>query len=874
MGEVHRATDTNLKRQVAIKVLPPSVAGDAERLARFQREAEVLAKLNDPHIAQIYGLEKADGVTALVMELVEGPTLADRIATGAIPIDEALSIARQIAAALEAAHEAGIVHRDLKPANIKVREDGATKVLDFGLAKLIETGAAGQGNPNVTASPTITSPAMMTGVGVILGTAAYMSPEQAKGRPADKRSDIWAFGCVLYEMLTAKRAFEGEDVSETLANVIKTEPNWAALSPEVSSSLRTLVRGCLEKDRARRIADISTALFVINSSELGADRPPAPPAGSRKRIGWRIAAAVVMTASLSGAAAWWASTRFRPPPESPAVARFLFTLPAYQQFSGTLDEVLAISPDSSRIVYRANQALFVRPVGAIESTLIPGSEGTGTGIAFSPDGRSLAFFAAGALKRLDVGGGTAIKLCDLETPSLGISWTSDGIFFAVPGRGILRLAESGGTPKVIVPQQGEEVLSAAQMLPDHHTLLFETARRRELEGSIVIQSIDGGNRRTIVEKASNAKYSRSGQIIYVSNRTMYALPFDVSTLQATHDPVTVIEGVRGMGSRNLPSFSISDSGSLVYLPGSPDGRQSLSVVDRKGNIVDTLKLAPAYYESPRLSPDGKRLAVGINDGKTADIWIYDLDGSSTPRRLTFAGRNNRFPTWSPDGERVAFQSDQEGDSGIFLQSLRSGKAERLTKPEAKDEQHVPHSWSSQDDRLAFTSGTGLKQGVWVLSMRDRKASRLADGSTPTWSPDGRWFAYQNTALTVVVEPYPPTGQKYQVPDVPSHHPLWSRDGTELYYMGGNSGNADSAGRTQNVLSIRKISSRQQFSFGQATLVPSTLLSVLLQGVTDGYDVTRDGTVLTPIETVAGESRPSVLVVLNWLQELKVRVPTK
>jgi serine/threonine-protein kinase len=872
MGEVYRARDTNLGRDVAIKILPEAFTDDAERRARFKREAQMLASLNHSNIAGIFGLEESDGVRALVMELVEGPTLADRISEGRLPVDEALPIARQIAAALQAAHEAGIVHRDLKPANVKVRDDGATKVLDFGLAKLIDAveGPAKAGLPGATQSPTITTPAM-TVAGVILGTAAYMSPEQAKGRSADKRADTWAFGCVLYEMLTGRAAFRGDDISDTLANVLKTEPDWAALPPETSSSVRTLIRGCLEKDRARRIADISTALFVIDNPGLGITTPDAAatPTASTSRFAWSIAAAVVLTAMATGGAAWWASTRMRPPRESPPVARFLFTLPADQQFSGTIDEVLAISPDGSRIVYRANQVLFVRPVGAIESTIIPGSEG-GTGLAFSPDGRSLAFFAAGALKRLDVGGGTAAKLCDLEAPPLGISWTGDGVFFAT-SRGIMQLAESGGTPKVMVSAQDGEVLSAPQMLPDHRTLLFATARSRELEGRIVVQSIDGGAQRTIVEKGSNPKYARSGHIVYVSNRTLYALPFDASALQATHDPVTMIEGVRGMGSRNVPSFSISETGALVYLPGSPDGRQSLSLIDRKGNIVDTLTLAPAHYESPRLSPDGRRLAASINDGKEANIWIYDLDGSATPRRLTFTGRNNRFPVWSPDSERIAFQSDQDGDSGIFLQSLRSGKAERLTKPEAKDEQHVPHSWSMHDDRLAFTSVTGPKPMVWVLSLRERKVSPFAEGSTPTWSPDGRWLAYQNTALTVVVEPYPPSGEKYQVPDVPSHHPLWSRDGSELYYMGGR---ADASGRSQNVLSIRKLSSRPQFSFGAATLVPATLLSQLLQGAANNYDVDREGRLLTPVETIAGESRPTVLVVLNWNEELKQRVPAR
>jgi len=417
MGEVYRAHDSKLDRDVAIKILPDLLAADPERIARFDREAKVLATLNHPHIAHIYGVEDSDGVRALVMELVEGPTLADRIAQGPIPLDEALPIARQIAEALEAAHEQGIVHRDLKPANIKIRGDGVVKVLDFGLAKLTQA-EPDAGAMNLSQSPTITSPAMMTGAAVLLGTAAYMSPEQAKGRAADKRSDIWAFGCVLYEMLTGKRAFDGEDVSDTLANVFKTPPDWSALPANIPMPVRALATNCLEKDRNRRVADISTALFILGNPTLTTDGPimELPRREWPARPALVLSVAVILTSTLSSLA-WWS---FRPASPQPIIARYAIALAEGQQFSGTANVVVAISPDGTRIAYIANRRLYVRSMAELDARPVPGTESLEDVMApaFSPDGRSIAFWSSSALRKIPVTGGTPATLCQADRPPM------------------------------------------------------------------------------------------------------------------------------------------------------------------------------------------------------------------------------------------------------------------------------------------------------------------------------------------------------------------------------------------------------------------------------------------------------------------------
>jgi serine/threonine-protein kinase len=538
MGEVYRATDSNLKRSVAIKVLPASVAGDADRLARFQREAEVLAALNHPNIGSIYGLEKTPDFTALIMELVEGDDLSQRIARGPIPLDEALPIAKQIADALEAAHEQGIVHRDLKPANIKVRADGTVKVLDFGLAKAMDS-AGGTGG-SATMSPTITTPAM-TQAGMILGTAAYMSPEQAKGRAADRRSDAWAFGCVVYEMLSGRRAYEGDDVSDTLAAVLRGEPDWAALPPETPAAVTALLRHCLVKDRHQRVSGLAAAQFVFAQhaaliSQANSVRMASGPArGRRWGLIATVAAALSITAVLAGTLGW----RLKPSLPAPPVARFPLVLPASQLFGAFARHVVAVSPDGTLIVYVANSRLFLRSIGELDLHPLIGSESalTVSTPAFSPDSRSIAYHADGVIKRIAVSGGAAVSMCQTQgslyvgeasNPN-GMTWDDTGIVFARMNSGIFRCPPNGGAPERLAEIKDGELAQGPQLLPDGSTLIFAVAKaadgsNRWDRAQIVAQSLKTGQRKTLLTGGSDPRYLPTGHLLYAFGGTIWRAP--------------------------------------------------------------------------------------------------------------------------------------------------------------------------------------------------------------------------------------------------------------------------------------------------------------------------------------------------------------
>ena len=878
MGEVYRARDVDLNREVALKILPEPFALDSDRLARFKREAQVLASLNHPNIAAIHGFEESNGVQALVLELVEGPTLADRIARGPVPIVEALPIARQIAEGLEAAHEQGIVHRDLKPANVKLRPDSAVKVLDFGLAKVLQPEATTGGD--LTASPTITSRSMVER-GVILGTAAYMSPEQARGRPADKRSDVWAFGAVLYEMLSGQMAFKGEDVYETLSAVVGRDIDWTALPAATPPSVRRLIERCLDRDPRHRLRDIGEARIVLES--------PGPPAivgpllaPARPSSRWRRAVPVALAAIVAAAAAGLAwQFKLSPPLQ---VARLSFPIPEGQSLSSGARRVLAISPDGTQMVYAAAPAgLYLRSLSASEPTLIRGTEGDTTlgEPAFSPDGQWIVFtgFLDKTLRKVPVSGGAPVPLRPVGSVH-GVTWESGGILFVEPGKGIMRVDANTGASAVLVATDGSGEFQGPQTLPDGQHLLFTlaagTGPDRWDKARVVVQSLTSGQRTTLFEGGSDARYLPTGHIVYAVGGSLFAVAFDLRRLEVSGPKVSIIEGVRRAPGPSATAggaqFSVASNGSLVYVPGAVTALWDLGITDLRGE-VKTFDLPPGSYEAPRVSPDGKRIAFGTDDGKEAIVSTLEMSGLSPMKRLTYGG-NNRFPTWSPDSKSVVFQSDRDGDRGLFWQPADGGEAARLTKPDA-GEAHEPESWHG--DTLLFSVTKGSDVSLQMLSLKDRKPTPFADvhSSTRTgavFSPDGRWVAYATTErgiTTISVRPFPAVpGVRHQLLPRSSQpkHPVWSADSKQLFYNPG-------PGQFESV----SVTTLPTFAFGNPVALPRPFPGAA-PNVRRPYDITPDGRFVSAIAAGQSPSRrptaPQIQVVLNWFTELKQRVPTR
>ena len=684
MGEVYRARDTRLKREVALKILPDSVAADPERLARFQREAEVLASLNHQHIAQIHGLEKSDGITALVMELVEGEDLAHRIAQGPIPIDDSLSIAKQIAEALEAAHDQGIIHRDLKPANIKVTPDGVVKVLDFGLAKLAQTHTAAV-RADVTASPTITSPALMTGAGVILGTAAYMSPEQAKGREADTRSDIWAFGCVLYEMLSGRRAFKGDDVSDTLAAVLRGDPDWADLPAGTPPAISRLLRRCLAKDRARRLADIADArLELIDDVQ----EPKTPEQGSRgplATLGWAAAAlmAVVVVVAL---------IRPREPDVPLHVTRFVITTPPTHDVYTGGGAQPALSPDGRTLVYvgllaDGGRRLFRRALDQLDALPIPGTEGIVVHPFFSPDGQSLGFMIDnGTIRRVRLSGGVAETVSDLA--GRGAEWRNGGtIVFAgrLPGRGVIdsslfQIPATGGTPTPIGSAEkpggsDSQVVGRIypKMLSSGDVLAFTLWTGSLDSARVGVRSLGTGEERVLMP-GSSPQLLPTGHLLFARQNSIWATRFDAAQLQALGDPVRVIENVQ-VNAGGLALFAVSSTGTVAYVPGVAGAQRMLVWVDRQGREEPLTAAARRNYRSVRLSPDGLRVAVEVRgtDGK-GDIYVWDGPRSSLVRFTSDSSDRHESSLDARRTETGVCVGPNGPDDGLFTGGRRHGSA--------------------------------------------------------------------------------------------------------------------------------------------------------------------------------------------------------
>ena len=706
MGQVYQATDTKLNRQVALKILPEAFASDPDRLARFQREAQVLASLNHTNIAQIHGLEESDTTRALVLELVEGPTLADRIAQGPLPLEEAVAIARQIAEALEAAHEASVIHRDLKPANVKVKEDGTVKVLDFGLAKALESDTGS----DPSESPTLTAAA--TQMGVIMGTAAYMSPEQAAGRTADKRSDIWSFGVVLFEMLTGQRLFTGETVSHVLGGVLRIDPDWNALPSATPEPLRRLLKHCLQKERKRRLRDIGDALTDLDDAltaqptDVAADAPFAQPPRWRQALPW--VAGLLLTA-ITGFVGW--SLRAPPPvsPERFVVSASPSAVP--DQPSPVTD--LAISPDGRLIAYAATvdgeNGLYLRAVDSLEGTLLPGTEGA-LGMFFSPDGAEVAFATGvdATLKKIRVSGGPTTTLAPLSSAWRGGSWgPDDTIIFTRVGAGLLRVSAAGGELEVLTEPRPPTVDIWPEVLPNGRAVLFAIGSSGQ-DLQIAVLDLKTGDESILPLSGTHPRYLSSGHLVYSTTaNTLMAVAFDADQLEVVGDPIPVLEGVPvdASGGANV---AVSREGALVYQPGEAGvgASRTLVWVDRQGR-EEPVAADPLPYEGLDLSPDDQRVAVGVRDPANWDIWIYDLARDS-PTRFTLDPAVDRDPIWTPDGGRLVWSSGRGGVTGAVAKAADgTGEVERLTSdPDALGE--GASSISPDGKTLVFWSNSGLR----------------------------------------------------------------------------------------------------------------------------------------------------------------------
>jgi len=818
MGEVYRARDTRLDRDVAIKLLPEAFAHDHERLARFEREAKTLAALNHPNIAAIYGIEEAAAeaamapgvgraMRALILELVEGPTLADRVAHGPIALDEALPIARQIAEALEAAHEKGVIHRDLKPANVKLRTDGTVKVLDFGLAKLAQAPGPGPQASELTASPTITTPAM-TGIGVILGTAAYMSPEQARGKVVDKRADVWAFGCVLYEMLTGRRVFGGEDVTDTIAAVVRAEPDWSTLPADTPASIRRLLRRCLEKDVRERLPEIGSARLEISDAQTQptetAIRATAPPTSAslssrRERLAWSSVVLLLAVAVMTLGAPYWR--------QSPAVAepemRVEISTPrtntgAVPSFASANLGSFALSPDGRHLVFSATgedgQArLWLRPLDVLGARELAGTEGALFPF-WSPDSRSIAFFADRRLKRLDVAGGPVQTITEAPLGGRGGTWNSEGIIlFAVfdpGGNGLLRVPASGGDAVLITKPRERETHRFPQFLPDgRHFLYFARflAEREQREEGIYLASLDSGETRRLASSDTAALYTRDGWALFVREGRLIGQRLDLSRQELTGDPVTVAEDVYyDATTLNVGAFSVSASGAVAYRTGGISRRQ-LTWFDRSGTAGESVGAADGTFGSVALSPDGRRVATHRSVQQNVDLWI--IDGART-MRFTFDSGIDESPVWSADGQQIVFDSTRSGVRDLYRKASAGGNSEELLTDLPKTSKW-PVDVSADGRSLLFeTDDPKPGTDIWVLSLDgDRKpfpfVNTAFDEQAAQFSPDGRWVTYSSNEsgrTEIYVRPFPGPGGQWQISTAGGSQARWAPSGKEVYYI--------------------------------------------------------------------------------------------
>ncbi len=887
MGEVYRARDTRLERTVAIKVLPAHLSSNPERRQRFEREAKTISSLNHPHICTLYDVGHQDGVDFLVMECVEGETLAKRLERGPLPLDQLLRYGIEIADALSKAHRQGVVHRDLKPGNAMLTKSGV-KLLDFGLAKATPpltpaSSPPGRGRPagsgeGETAATTASRP--LTAEGTVMGTFQYMAPEQLEGKEADARTDIFALGTVLYEMATGRAAFQGKSTASLIAAILSSEPApITTLQPMTPPALERVVKTCLAKDpddRWQTAHDVELELKWIAEAADAGLKPGATAPLHRRASPWALAG-FILSAIIAGVAVW----SLKPSPPRP-VTRTVITLPPGERLAGGPDQLaVAVSPDGSHVAYVASrsgsvQQLYLRAMDSLEARPIPGTEGA-VNPFFSPDGQWLGFLAGGKLKKVSVSGGAALTLGD-AAQSRGASWGSQGIIaFAPMSVGVLRqVSEAGGAPQPLTRlEKGEVSHRWPEFLPGGKAVLFAAATTTAnwSNARIAVQKVETGERRDLIQAGTHPHYAPSGHLVYAQGGNLMAVPFDPRRLEVTGAAVPVLEGVLQSTFNGAAQYSFSATGSLVYVPGGLQSAQRRLVWVNRNGAEQPLAAPARAYRQLQLSPDGRRVAVTIDEQET-QVWLYDLS-RETLTRLTFEGNANANPAWTPDGKRIAYQSNREGPPNLFWQLADgSGGLERLTTSEYL---HAPESWSPDGQLLAFLEinpTTGYD--IWVLRLSDpsaplgagRKAQLFLrtpfNESAPRFSPDGRWLAYisdESGRWEIYVQPYPGPGGKWLISTEGGTEPVWNPNGRELFYRSGD--------RMMTV----EIKTQPGFSAGKP--------KVLFEGqylptpaTFPNYDVTPDGQrflMLKPSEQ--DQAATQINVVLNWFEELKRRVPT-
>jgi Tol biopolymer transport system component/predicted Ser/Thr protein kinase len=863
MGEVYKARDTRLDRIVAIKVLPTHLADRSELRERFEREAKTIASLNHPHICVLHDIGQQDGIDYLVMEYLEGETLAQRLQKGPLPLEQVLQYAIEIADALDKSHRKGITHRDLKPGNIMLTKSG-TKLLDFGLAKLKQEAA-----PATPVSQLPTMQNAITGEGTILGTLQYMAPEQVEAKEVDARTDIFAFGAVVYEMATGKKAFEGKSSASVMAKIMETEPPpISSLQPMTPPALDRMIKTCLAKDpdeRWQTAGDMCRELKWVAESSSSAVAPAAATAERVRTLRvWAFVTglACLILAAIAGFAGWI----LKPTPPK-AVTRTVITLPPGDRLVGPDQPALSLSPDGKELAYAATRGgitqIYLRSLDSLEDRPITGTE-RGYDPFFSPDGQWLGFFSDGKLKKALVSGGPAVALADAENP-YGGSWSSQGAiaFTPIGVSPILQVSDVGGTPQPVTRfENGDTFNIWPHFLPGGKALLF-TAGVASGSGHIAVQVIATGKRQDLVA-GRRPRYANSGQLIYAQGTTLMAVAFDPQRLEIKGTPVPVVEGVEESLGYGTSQYDISDSGSLVYISGRVGASQRRLVWVSRNGAEQILPAAPQNYQYVRLSPDGHRVAVELDN----QVWLYDLT-RDTLTRFTFEGNANQSPTWTPDGKRIAFYSSRGGPANLYWQLADgSGGLERLSTDQFAQ---IPRSWSPDGQLLAFhENNPKTGKDIWVLRMSDHKAepflvTPFMEGA-PTFSPDGHWLAYvsnESGRPEVYVQPFPGPGGKWQISTEGGTEPAWNRNGRELFYRSGKK------------MMALDVATQPSFSPGKPRMLfEGEYFTSDWPLIGTAYDVSPDGQRFLMVKsTEQASAATQINVVLNWFEELKQKVPT-